>query len=259
MPSGGNRFKLPPQLQLNMKSILALLPLLTALLVSTPTARCAPVPLFDGQTLDGWDYEVKHWRVADGMITGGTVEETMPRNEFIATKKSFHNFELRLKIKISGTVGFVNSGVQIRSVRVPNNSEMSGYQVDAGKGWWGKLYDESRRNKVVATPLDEAKLLAVVNQSDWNEYRIVAEGPRIRSWINGVPALDFTETDPNIALDGRIGLQVHGGGKTLVQVKDITIEELPATPNAMTWEKLGGYQAKPAAKKTEVPPVPKTK
>ncbi len=242
-----------------MRTLPALLSLLSALLVSPPTAQCAPVPLFDGQTLDGWDYEAKHWRVAEGMITGGTLEERMPRNEFIANKKSFHNFELRLKLKISGTEGFVNSGVQIRSVRVPNNSEMSGYQVDAGKGWWGKLYDESRRNKVVAPPLDEAKLLAVVQQSDWNEYRIVAEGPRIRVWINGVAALDFTETDPNIALDGRIGIQVHGGGKTLVQAKDITIEELPATPNAMTWEKLGGYQAKPAAKKSETPPVPKTK
>ncbi len=241
-----------------MKTITRLL-LFAALCTLTPSARSAHVPLFDGKTLDGWDYDAKHWRVAEGMITGGSLEERVPRNEFVATKKSFHNFELRLKIKISGTEGFVNSGVQIRSVRVPNNSEMSGYQVDAGRGWWGKIYDETRRNKVIASPLDEAKLLAAVQQTDWNEYRILAEGSRIRSWINGVPALDYTEADPAIALDGRIGLQVHGGGKTLVQVKDITIEELPATPNAMTWEKLGGYQAKPAAKKTEVPPVPKAK
>jgi hypothetical protein len=40
----------------------------------------------------------------------------------------------------------INSGIQIRSIRVPKSKEMKGYQVDAGERWWGKLYDESRRS-----------------------------------------------------------------------------------------------------------------
>ncbi len=245
-----------------MKTIAQLLSLLTALFALTPFARSAPVSLFDGKSLDGWTYNEKIWRVENGMITGGSLEERVPRNEFIATKKSFHNFELRVKIKLTGTDGFINSGVQIRSVRVPNNSEMSGYQVDYGVGWYGKLYDESRRNKVVGDSVDPKAAVAAIKEGDWNEYRIVAEGPRIRSWINGVPALDYTEAEPNIAQDGLIGIQVHGGGKALVQAKDIFIEELPATPDAPTWEKLGGYKAPPPKekkkadekKKAEAPP-----
>ncbi|MFA6546722.1 MAG: family 16 glycoside hydrolase, partial [Limisphaerales bacterium] len=236
---------------------------LTVLLFAPFTAlHAAPVSLFDGKTLAGWEGNSKLWRVQDGMITGGSLDERVPRNEFIATVKSFHNFDLRLKIRLSGTEGFINSGVQIRSVRVPNNSEMSGYQVDYGKGWYGKLYDESRRNKVVADSTDP-KAAAAIKAGEWNEYRIVTEGPRIRSWINGVAALDYTETEPGIAQDGLIGIQVHGGGKALVQAKDITIEELPPTPDAPTWEKLGGYKAPPpkakgADKKAEGAPGGKT-
>ena len=139
-------------------------------LVLTSLALAEAVPIFDGKTLDGWEGDAKIWRVEDGMITGGSLTEQVARNEFLATKKSYANFDLRLKIKITGT-GFVNGGVQIRSVRVPGSSEMSGYQVDAGIGWWGKLYDESRRNKVVGEPKDAAALAAVVKPVDWNEYR----------------------------------------------------------------------------------------
>ena len=65
---------------------------------------------------------------------------------------------LRHELRLTGTpgTGLINSGVQIRSLRVPGSTEMSGYQVDAGDGWWGKLYDESRRNKVIAESADTA-------------------------------------------------------------------------------------------------------
>jgi len=216
--------------------------------LGTSAARAAaPVALFDGKTLAGWDADQKFWRVENGLIVGGNGDAKMPHNDFIATEKSFHNFDLRVKLKLTGdpATGFINSGVQIRSVRVPNNPEMSGYQVDYGVGWYGKLYDESRRNKVVAESTDQQAAVAAIKEGDWNEIRIRAEGPRIRSWINGVPSLDFTETEAEIAQDGRIGIQVHGGGVTRVEVKEVVIEELPPTPNAPTWEKLGGYKARP--------------
>ena len=197
--------------------------------------------LFDGKTLNGWEGDAKWWRVEDGMITGGSGTEKVPRNFFLATTRSFQNFELKLQLKLTGVpnTGMINSGVQIRSLRVPNNTEMSGYQVDAGEGWWGKLYDESRRNKVIAEPIDAAAVNAAIKKDGWNEYRIRTEGGRIRSWINGVPALDYTEAEPNIAQDGRIAIQIHGGGMATVQVKNVTIEELPPTPGAPTWQKVG--------------------
>lgn len=231
--------------------------LLCAALFATTASRAEPVPLFDGKTLDGWDYDPKVWRVEDGMITGGSTTEKIKENHFICTKKSYQNFELKLKIKVSGDpkTGMLNSGIQIRSLRVPGGAHMSGYQVDCGAGWFGKIYDEYRRNRVIAEPLDASALEKAVDVFGWNEYRIRAEGPRIQVWLNGEVAVDYTEQDKNIALDGLIGPQVHSGGVCLVQVKDITIEELPPTPNAPTWEALGGVEA---ARKL-VAPQPKPK
>jgi hypothetical protein len=224
-----------------------LLPLFAALAAALPAA---PETLFDGKSLAGWEGDPKWWRVEDGALTGGSRTEKVPHNYFLATQRSFQNFDLRLRLKLTGTpgTGMINSGVQIRSIRVPNNTEMAGYQVDAGDGWWGKLYDESRRRRVIAEPVDAAAVKAAVRKDDWNEYRIRAEGPRIRSWINGVPALDYTETEPRTAADGRIAVQIHSGGHALVQVKDVVIEELPPTPGAATWAEVGLPPPPPRAK-----------
>ncbi len=234
-----------------MKHLLSLLLLTTAL-------HAEPISLFDGKTLDGWDYDPKIWRVEDGMITGGSTTEKIKENHFICSKKNYQNFELKLKIKVSGDpkTGMLNSGIQIRSLRVPGGAHMTGYQVDCGAGWFGKIYDEFRRNKVIwaPTPEQQAALDKAIDVFGWNEYRIRAEGTRIQTWINGVLCIDYTETDKNIALDGLIGPQVHSGGVCLVQVKDVTIEELPPTPGAPTWESLGGVDA--ARKLVAPPPKP---
>jgi hypothetical protein len=216
------------------------------------SASAAPLALFDGKSLTGWEGDLKWWRVQDGLIAGGSLTEKVPKNFFLATTRSFQNFDLRLRLKLTGVpnTGMINSGVQIRSLRVPDSTEMCGYQVDAGEGWWGKLYDESRRRKVIAEPIDAAAVNAAIKAGEWNEYRIRTEGPRIRTWINGVPALDYTESEPKIALDGHIGLQIHSGGMALVQVKDITIEELPPTPGATTWAQVGLPPPPPAKAKT---------
>ncbi|GEP45481.1 PVC-type heme-binding CxxCH protein [Brevifollis gellanilyticus] len=216
-------------------SYLALCPLFVA---AFSFCQAEPVSLFDGKTLEGWDFDPAMWRVEDGVITGGSTTEKIKKNDFISTKKAYQNFELKLKIKCSGDpkTGMINSGIQIRSVR--DGGAMSGYQIDCGAGWFGKIYDEHRRNKVIAEPLDAEALAKVVDVFGWNEYVIRAEGPRIQTWINGVRCLDYTETDSNIALDGHIAPQVHSGGACLVQVKDVTIEELPATPGAPTWKSV---------------------
>jgi len=197
------------------------------LLVSFPVLGGKPVPLFDGKSFKGWDGDTqKTWRIVDGTIQGGSLTTMVPRNEFVATTQSFTNFIVRAKFKIEGTEGFVNSGIQVRSQRVPNDSEMIGYQADIGDGWWGALYDESRRNKVLAKPSD-AEMGKPVKKGQWNDYEVRCEGPRLILKINGVTTVDYTEKDPSIPQYGRIGLQVHGAGKTLVSFKDVTVQVLP--------------------------------
>jgi hypothetical protein len=185
-----------------------------------------PTRLFDGKTFTGWEGDTQTtWRIEEGAIVGGSLDKTVPRNEFLCTQETLKDFELHLKYKLVGTEGFVNGGVQIRSKRVPNHHEMVGYQADLGAGFDGALYDESRRNKMLAQPKKEL-LDSLLKKEDWNDYRIRCEGPRIQLWLNGTQTVDYTEKDPAIPLEGIIGLQIHGNCKAVVRFKEITLEKL---------------------------------
>lgn len=185
-------------------------------------------PLFNGKTFAGWDGDTKKtWRIEDGALVGGTLTEKQPRNEFLATTNEYSDFVLTLKFKLLGDAKktFVNSGVQIRSQRIKDSHEMIGYQADLGEGFWGSIYDESRRNKVLAAA-DQEAMHKALKPGAWNEYVIRAEGRRIRTWLNGVQGVDYTESDEKVPQAGHIGLQIHGGGPAEVWFKGIQIEEL---------------------------------
>jgi len=179
------------------------------------------VPLFDGQTLDGWEGDQTLWKVVDREIVGDS--PGIPHNQFLATRKSYGNFELKLEFRLAAGRG--NSGVQFRSKRVPDSSEVAGYQADIGEQYWGCLYDESRRNKILAQA--PAKLADVLKKEDWNSYTIRAVGPQITLAINGVTTVDYTEADSGISRTGRIALQVHSGPPLRVAFRNIRIRELP--------------------------------
>src|SRR3954471_15673902 len=212
--------------------ILCLFCAITAMGGPPPPALKNPKPLFDGKTLAGWECDPNPLlaRVEDGCLTLGNEIDQVKRNDFLATTRDYTNFIVRFKIKLTGTEGFINSGFQIRSQRVPGSGEMKGYQCDFGEpNWYGAVYDEERRNKVMS-PSDMNALRAVIRTNDWNDYVIQADGRRIRTWINGVQGTDFIEQDPAIPQFGKLGIQIHGGGKSKVQVKDIFIQELPVEP-----------------------------
>ncbi len=215
------------------------------------------VSLFDGKSLEGWEARPPLlWTIKDGCLTAGDGTTKIPYNDFLCTKASYSNFILRLKIKLTGDpkTGFINSGVQIRTARNPTGHEVCGYQCDYGAPeWYGAIYDEGRRNRLLIKS-DIAALRTVLKPNDWNDYVIKADGPRIQTWINGVQGVDFEEKDADIASDGVIAIQVHGGGNSTVQAKDITIEELPPTPGAPTWKDLGGVEGQRAKLK----PAPAT-
>jgi hypothetical protein len=197
--------------------------------ISLCAASGAEVSLFDGKTFQGWSGDTNStWRVSDGVIFGGSLDREVPRNEFLCTLSRYTNFVLKLKFKLEGKSGFINGGVQFRSERAKDPAnEMVGYQADIGDPeWWGCLYDESRRNKVLAKS-DMTAVNPVLKRSDWNAYEIRCEGKRIRLTLNGVQTVDYTEPDAAIEQSGLIGLQIHGGAVAQISFKDISIEQLP--------------------------------
>ncbi|WP_305952922.1 DUF1080 domain-containing protein [Emticicia oligotrophica] len=186
------------------------------------------VRLFDGKTFKGWEGDTLNtWRIENGALVGGFLDKDVPYNDFICTTRSYANFILKLKVKLTGNKGFINSGIQFRSQRLKDPAhEMVGYQADYGENYWGTLYDESRRNKTIAG--QDAKITQqFIKLNDWNDYELRAENRRIRIYINGKQTTDYTEPDLTIPQSGLIGLQIHGGGAAQVAFKDIYIQELP--------------------------------
>jgi len=211
-----------------LSSALVLLTLLTA--ASASRARAADdeaakfVPLFDGKTFTGWEGDLKVFRIEDGAVVGGSLKQSLPKNEFLATTKEYSDFELRLKVKLIGPVASANGGIQIRSQRVPNSREMIGYQADMGQHYWASLYDESRRKKTLVAPKPE-ELAKVLKLDDWNDYVIRCQGRHIQLWLNGLQTVDYTEPDETLSQRGYIGLQIHAGPASEAWYKDIVIRE----------------------------------
>ena len=182
------------------------------------------VAIFDGKSFKGWEGNLEVFRIEDGAIVAGSLEKKIPRNEFLSTKEEFGDFELRLQFKLVGG-DKANAGVQIRSRRIPDHHEMIGYQADLGNGWWGCLYDESRRRKILAGPPAE-KRNEPIRKNDWNDYRIRCKGKRIQLWINGVQTVDYTEDDSKIEQKGMIAVQVHSGPAMEAWYRNIRVTKL---------------------------------
>jgi hypothetical protein len=206
-----------------------LLSFLALLLVAVPSfaADAKPVPLFDGKTLTGWEGDEKTWKVEDGAIVAGSLDTVMPRNEYLCTKTSYENFELKVTLKRAGERKKANGGIQFRTKRIPNDHEVIGYQADGGPEYWGALTDLYRHRGLLACPKKET-VEKIAKYDDWNDYVIRCEGPRIRLWLNGTLTVDYTETDEKVEKSGVVGLVIHGGAKAKAYYKNITIEELPA-------------------------------
>ena len=192
------------------------------------------INLFDGETLEGWTqlngtatYEVK-----DGTIVGHTTVGSP--NSFLCSDKHYGDFELEFEVKCDRRL---NSGVQIRSLQKGGKGRVFGPQVEieGSPGQAGFVYGEATGLGWLS-PEPRSKDRDVKQHShfkndDWNQYRVVAKGPRIQTFINGQQIADLTHdkiyaTHPK----GFIGLQVHsipkGRGPFQVAWRNIRIREL---------------------------------
>jgi hypothetical protein len=198
------------------------------------------VQLFDGKSLDGWVAKggKAKYEIENGVIVGTTVEGS--KNTFLSTKRDYADFELVVDVLCDKEL---NSGIQIRSHtyekptpqaskagKMRDTGEVYGYQCEvttADKCVSGNFWDEGRWTKWHDDLTKKPGACAAFKDGQWNTYRIVAQGDRIRSWVNGVPCADFRDT---LDASGFIGLQVHsvGAGKGPFQVrfKNIKLREL---------------------------------
>jgi hypothetical protein len=196
--------------------------------------------LFDGKSLDTWIVHggKAEYRIEGDMIVGRTVDsEDRGTQTFLCTRREYSDFELQLDVWSDKEL---NSGIQIRShvyekdtptpKRPRHKGEVYGYQCEIANSercTSGNFQDEARGYKWYDDLTKRSGACAAFKDNQWNHYRIVAQGDRMRSWVNGVPCADFRDTQD---ASGLIGLQVHtvrpGLGPFQVRFKNIRIREL---------------------------------
>jgi glucose/arabinose dehydrogenase len=188
------------------------------------------VNLFEDTSDDDWMIRGGRatYTMNDGVLTGTSVPNS--RNTFYTTVKEYSDFELIYEVRVHPEL---NSGVQIRSHVIDGidnrGGGLRGYQIECDpspRAFSAGIYDEQRRGWL--HPLHTAPSpRRAFRPGDWNTIRVVADGPIIRTWINGVPAAEIFDA---MTTSGHIGFQVHDvGGRTdplPVEFRNARIREL---------------------------------
>lgn len=231
--------------RMNYKSIVLLMIFCTFANISlySQTVEEGFTSMFNGKDLTGWDGLAKFWKVQDGAIVGET-KKISQQTIFLHWKGGEPaDFEMRCRFRIIGKEA--NSGIQIRSKKLPNWNT-SGYQADLDVSGYslGNLYLYDRKpfatfaqrgdsvlidsagNRTVNNFADKDKLLDAYKRGDWNDYWIIAKGPQVSVWLNGVLMSKAEDYEAKYVMQkGIIALQLHSGEPMRVEFKDLRIRQ----------------------------------
>lgn len=216
--------------------------------------------IFNGETLEGWEGDSTYWGVENGAIVGEVTEQTLlDRNSFLIWRGGLtRNFELKVEYRVSA---MGNSGINYRSQEVEGVPyALGGYQadLDGRNRYTGMNYEERRRTtiaargekvllpgindaytldkyiernqwtaRIVRESLGDADSLTTHISDDWNDYHIIAEGNRLRHFVNDILMSDVTDEDTiNRRFEGLLGVQVHVGPPMKVEYRNFRIKHI---------------------------------
>lgn len=201
-------------------------------------------PLFNGHDLTGWDGDPERWRVENGEIVGESRPgEPLVKNTYLIWRGGrVGDFDLRLEFQLPSGHAEANSGIQYRSVELPDEGPwvLGGYQADIDRAgrYLGRLHDERGRGTLAIQGhgiekgegpekgQDARPGHPVLRPGEWNDYRIVAHGSRLIHEVNGVRTVAYVEGDGGAGRrSGLLGLQLHFGPPTVVRFRNIRFKE----------------------------------
>jgi len=202
--------------------------------------------IFDGTSLKGWDGDTTFWRAENGTLIGETTAANpLKANTFLIWRAGqTKDFELKLEYRMNAT----NSGIQYRSVEVPDAGKwvLKGYQadIDFDNRWTGQLYEEKGRqflalrgqstyigdgvkSRVIGTIGSADALKAAIKVNDWNQVHIIARGNLLMHIINGqLMSVVVDDDTKGRAMSGLLGFQIHVGPPMKVEFRNIYLKQL---------------------------------
>ncbi len=217
----------------------------TGIVAQAPDDTSGFEPLFDGKSLTGWDGDPNFWRAENKTIIGeSTAEKPLKLNTFLIWRGGQpKDFELKVQYRINAT----NSGVQYRSVELPEVGKwvLKGYQadIDFQNTYTGQLYEERGRGFLAlrgqVTQLQAGKKLLIANLrggddlkghlkiADWNQLHIIARGNRLTHILNGQLMAEALDDDAaGRAMSGLLGFQLHQGPPMKVEFRNVWLKNL---------------------------------
>ncbi|MEI6890984.1 MAG: DUF1080 domain-containing protein [Pontiella sp.] len=195
-----------------------------------PDLCCDFTSLFNGKDLTGWTPKGGHctFEVVDNAIKGTCVKGSP--STYLSTKRAdFADFVFTCDMKWEVTG---NSGVMFRAQTRPGENveeevfgpqyEMEGFSQD--RGWSGGIYGQSCGGWYYPLWLEaHAKARKALKEGEWNRVTIKAQGDMVQTWINGIPAATWKNSD---YLEGFFGLQVHAGKEGTIFWRNLKVKEL---------------------------------
>lgn len=174
--------------------------------------------LFNGENLDGWVvHGTEKWYVENGEL----ICESGPDKAYgyLSTVEFYDNFELSLEFKQEADG---NSGVFIRSTF--EGTKVTGWQAEVAPPglFTGGIYESYGRGWLIKPDPGKDPILRM---NQWNVMRIVTNGPKIKTYLNGVEMIRLE--DEKIGKGkGSIALQIHDGGGIKVRWRNISLKKL---------------------------------
>ena len=204
--------------------------------------------IFDGKSLSGWDGDPDFWRVEGGEIVGETKADHQPKQNTFQIWRGAKpgDFELKMQYKLTGAQA--NSGLQYRSVELPDVAKwvLKGYQadIDVAQTYTGQLYEERGRGFValrgqisyvpeggkpgsIGSTGDSNELKGFIHADDWNDLHIIARGNTLIHILNGhVMSVTIDDDKAGRKMDGVIGIQLHKTTAAMkMEVKNVRIKQ----------------------------------
>jgi hypothetical protein len=217
-------------------------PAVSAEAAPTPSAPAPALPpnatldkmtaLFDGKTLEGWEYNPAHWSVYEGAMRGTGAWC------LAFTKGDYGRFRLLVTSRVvtpETNNGSAHLGILFWGSRpAPGNYTPKATGMLNLQPPYGSIWDYGTNKNIPVEhiiPKNDSRL----RWHDWHTSEVLADirTGEIRMAVDGVELIRYKDADPARLKRGPIGMQVHTG-KSVVEYKDIKIELDPPDRTLVT-------------------------
>lgn len=166
----------------------------------------------------------------DGDVLVAKCDPGSPSTYLCTNKSDYKNFVFTCEMRwdVDG-----NTGVMFRaSAKTDKNDSVTVFGPQAemealgtGRYWSGGIYGQSCGGwyyPLWLTSHEAAR--GAIKPDDWNRLTIQAIGNSVKTWVNGVPAANWTNEQYT---EGFFGIQVHKGKAGQTQWRNVRVKELP--------------------------------